>query len=258
MVHQKSTVQSDLRTVLDVLMIALGMVGGGLTALLGLWLWFDYQAGPADSILVGASSVLVAALPVGLRAQLGDQARLMGLPLVGETSAYWYMARAGGAIAYLLMWGSTVWGLLLSTKVVSKQVSPALAYGVHEFASILTIIFAVLHAMVLLGDKYIDFSLIHLLIPFTAPYEPLWTGLGIIALYLSAAITASFYIRKHIGQKVWRILHYLTFVAYLLALAHAIMAGSDSGLIISVLLYWSTGFMVIFLVYYRLFTAKRS
>jgi hypothetical protein len=256
MVNQKTTTQTDLRTMLDVLMIALGMVGGGLAALLGLWLWFDYQAGPANSILTGVSRAVVSMLPVAIQTQLGGQAHLMGLPLAGETSAYWYMARAGGVVAYLLMWGSTVWGLMLSTKVVSKQISPALAYGVHEFTSILTIVFAVLHAVVLLGDKYVNFNLLHLLVPFTAPYEPLWTGLGIITLYLTAAITLSFYLRKHIGQKVWRMLHYLTFVAYLLALTHAIMAGSDSGLIVSVLLYWSTGFSVIFLVYYRLFTTR--
>jgi len=253
MVTQKSTPQIDFRTMLDILMVSFGLVGGGVAALVGLWLWFDYQAGPADSILAQLSAGMAALLPATARVQLGVQTRLMGLPLAGQTSAYWYMARAGGMVAYLLMWFSVMWGLLLSTKMAVKRVPPTLAYGVHEFASILTVIFAALHAVVLLGDEYIDFNIFHLAIPFTAPYEPLWTGLGVIALYLTIAITASFYVRKQLGQKVWRALHYFTFAAYLLALVHGIAAGSDSGLLVSALMYWGTGFAVLALTQITIF-----
>jgi predicted ferric reductase len=250
--QQKASGQSDLRTMLDFLMIGLGMLGGGLAALAGLWLWFDYQAAPAESVLAQVSSLLILMIPPALQDQLSSQTRLMGLPLTGQTSAYWYMARAGGIVAYLLMWLSTVWGLFLSTKIAAKQIPPALAYGFHEFVSILTIVFAVLHAGVLLGDEYIKFNVFHLAIPFIAPYQPVATGLGTIALYLTIAIVISFYARKFIGQKMWRMLHYLTFAVYLLALSHAIFAGSDTGLILSVLLYWSTGFTVLFLTYYAI------
>lgn len=124
------------------------------------------------------------------------------------------------------------------------------AYGLHEFLSILAIVFAIVHAAVLLGDDYIGFTVFHLAIPFISPYEPMWTGLGILALYLSMALTGSFYIRNIIGHRTWRSVHYFTFVAYLLILVHAIMAGSDSNLIITILLYWSTGFSVLFLTVY--------
>jgi predicted ferric reductase len=114
----------------------------------------------------------------------------------------------------------------------------------------LAVVFASLHAAVLLGDDYIGFTIFHLAIPFISPYEPLWTGLGILALYLSIALTGSFYIRNLIGHRIWRWIHYFTFFAYLLILTHAIKAGSDSKLIISILLYWSTGFGVLFLTVY--------
>lgn len=257
MVSQPNTdTNTEIRTLLDILVLSFGVIAGGIAALLGMWFWFDYQASPADSVLATLSTQIVAVLPLGLQQAVAQQTLLMGLPLTGQTSAYWYMARAGGMVAYLLMWFSVVWGLVLSTKVSGKIIPMPLAYGLHEFLSILAVTFAALHAVVLLGDEYIKFNIFHLLVPFTAPYEPLWTGLGSIALYLSVALTASFYVRKHIGQKLWRKLHYLTFAAYLLALAHAIMAGSDSGAIVSVLLYWSTGFVSLFLVYYRLFTLK--
>lgn len=166
------------------------------------------------------------------------------------------MARAGGLVGYLLLWLSVVWGLVISTKITEGLVSASLAYGLHEFLSLGTILFTAGHALVLLGDRYIGFNIFHLAVPFLAPYEPLWTGLGTIGLYLSAALTGSFYLRKQLGQKVWRAFHYLAFVAYILALVHGLMAGSDSGLGIVQGMYLATGGSVLFLVYYRLFTLK--
>jgi predicted ferric reductase len=176
----------------------------------------------------------------------------MGLPLTGGTKAYWYMARAGGIVSYLLLWLSVIWGLVLSTKIMHNLVPAPLAYGLHEFLSLATMLFVMAHAVVLLGDNYIGFNLFHLTVPFLAPYEPLWTGLGTLGFYLATVLTGSFYIRQQIGQRVWRILHYLTFVAYILALVHGVMAGTDSGLKLMKLLYLTTGGSVLFLIYYRL------
>lgn len=252
----KVSMKSDLRTAIDIISVTFGILVGGVIALVSLWLWLDYQANPAHSLLAASSANLAAAMPSSIRELLGFEAHMMGLPLTGQTSAYWYMARAGGLVAYLLLWSSSIWGLTLSTKVISDMIPAPLAYGIHEFLSILAIIFAVLHAVVLLGDQYIQFNIFHLAIPFIAPYEPLWTGLGTIGLYLSAALTASFYIRRQIGQKVWRAMHYIAFVAYVLALVHGLMAGTDSPLAITKLMYLGTGFSVLFLTYYRLFTLK--
>jgi predicted ferric reductase len=195
-------------------------------------------------------------MPAWLYAYLNNEAQLMGLPLTGHTSAYWYMARAGGIIAYLLMWLSVVWGLLLSTKITARLIPPSLAYGLHEFVSIMAVIFAVLHSVVLLGDKYINFNILHLVVPFTATYEPVWTGMGTVGFYLITAMTTSFYVRKQIGQKVWRKLHYFTFLAFGLVLVHGLMAGTDTPLPIIRLMYLGTGAGVLFLTYYRLFTLK--
>jgi len=256
--QSKMTPQDPLKNIFNILLVVVGLFVGGLVALVGLWLWADYHADPAQSILTLLSAQVAALIPPALRDYLGLEARLMGLPLAGQTSAYWYMARAGGIVAYLLMWLSTMWGLALSTRVIRNWVDAPLAYGLHEFLSILTILFALVHAVVLLGDSYVHFTIFHLAIPFIGPYEPLWTGLGTIGLYLTMALAGSFYVRRHIGQNAWRALHYLTFVAYGLTLTHGLLAGTDSGLPIMKLMYLGTGFSVLFLTYYRLFTFRTA
>lgn len=256
MIMQEKTTQPDLQAVIDLILVSAGIFFGAIVATASLWLWFNYQADPAHSYLAALSANVVAALPAGLRQSLGLQANLMGLPFAAETSAYWYMARAGGVVAYLLFWLSTVWGLTLSTKVTNGFVPAPLAYGLHEFLSILGVVFAAVHAVVLLGDHYINFNLLHLLVPFVAPYKPVATGLGTVGLYLAIAMTGSFYIRKQIGQKTWRKLHYLTFVAYILTIVHGLTAGTDSALGLMKVMYAGTGFSVLFLIYYRLITLK--
>ncbi len=256
LVQSKISGQSELRTLLDIILIAAGVVVGGAIALLALWLWFDYQAEPSRSLAALLSVNAATLLPGFAQRYLGQEAQLLGLPLTGQTSAFWYMARSGGIVTYLLLWLSTVWGLTLSTKITDGLVPATIAYGLHEFLSIGAVLFGLIHSIVLLGDRYINFNLVQLAIPFLAPYEPFWTGLGTISLYLTAALTISFYVRKQIGQKVWRIMHYLAFATYGLALVHGLMAGSDSSLTALKLMYLGSGATVLFLTYYRLFTLK--
>ena len=66
--------------------------------------------------------------------------------------------------------------------------------------------------------------------PFTIGYRPLWTSLGIIGGYLAAILGLSFYVRRRIGARLWRRLHRLTVVVYVLALVHALGAGTDASL----------------------------
>jgi predicted ferric reductase len=250
--------RSETRTMIDIILVSISTLIGGAVAMLVIWLWLDYQTDPGRSLLAIASANLAGLIPPSFRVYLENQAVLMGLPLVNSTPAYWYMARAGGIVAYLLLWLSTVWGLTLSTKITDGLIPAPIAYGLHEFLSLGAVVFAILHGAVLLGDEYFQFNLIHLIVPYTAPYQPFWTGLGTITLYLTVILTASFYLRKQIGQKTWRALHYLTFAGYMLALLHGLMAGTDTALPVIKLMYLGTGFTVLFLTYYRLFTLKKK
>ncbi len=255
-VAQKKQPDSAIQQFYDVGMVGIGTAIGGVISIFGLWLWLDYQTQPDVSFLARLTSQLALLFPVALQQFLAEQARLMGLPLVGETPAYWYMARVGGIIAYLMIWLSTVWGLALSTKVVKEYIPAPIAYGLHEFMSLSAIFFTVIHSLVLLGDQYIKFNIFHLAIPFIAPYQPFWTGLGTIEFYLMAAITGSFYVKKWISQKLWRKLHYLTFLVFILALVHGIMSGTDTQYLSTQLMYAGTGLSVLFLTFYRILTVK--
>lgn len=164
----------------------------------------------------------------------------------------WYLTRSSGTVAYIFLSASTVWGLLLSSKLIKELVPAPVTLAMHDILSWVAVGLASFHALVLLFDSYYTYTLGNLLIPFTGPYEPLLVGVGTLSFYLMLLLSASFYARKWLGAKRWRQLHYLTFVSYLMVTLHGWLVGTDSATF--AWLYGGSSLLVIFLTVYRIFT----
>jgi DMSO/TMAO reductase YedYZ heme-binding membrane subunit len=216
-----------------------------------------------DVTLIFVASVLASMIAVGMMALAVEQ--LVNINNVqqiveqllpaGETSA-WYLSRASGIVAYVFVSGSVIWGLALSTKIVKEWVAAPLALALHNTCSWMAVGLATFHAVVLLFDSYFNYSIPDLLIPFTGPYRPVSVGLGIISLYGLFLVASSFHVRKRIGQRTWRRLHYTSFVLYILVTIHGVTAGSDSQTPVLQAIYAGSTLCVLFLVNYRLLLAK--
>ena len=173
------------------------------------------------------------------------------------THTTWYITRAAGWVAYFLLWFSMVWGLAIPTKFFERVLSPTFAVDFHEYISLLSLGFIALHVGVLMIDQYLPFNLVQILVPFMAPYRPLWVGLGVLGFYLTALVTITFYMRKKIGQKMFKKIHVLSLAAYLGVVLHAFFAGSDSSLGIVQLIYFATFMVVVFLTAYWIVRGKQ-
>jgi hypothetical protein len=252
MTSQTQTKPSILRQE-DLVALGIGVATGILSGLVLLGLVLDSGL-RRDSSLLNGLTTFVKWMAPWLRQVLTNEATLMGWPLNAETSAYWYMSRGAGLVGYLLLWGATAWGLIVNTKIAKGVVAAPFATDLHQFLSLGALAFAGFHALVLLGDHYIDFGLTSVVYPFAASYRPIWVGLGQLGFYLSAVLILSFYFRKKIGHKVWRSLHYFTFLAYSMVLVHGLTSGTDATLLPVTAMYVGTGATVSFLIYYRLLT----
>ena len=115
----------------------------------------------------------------------------------------------------------------MSGRIVPRPGLPAKLKRYHEASTLVTLGLIVAHAGVLLADGYLRPGLAGVTLPFQMGYEPLWTGLGIIAGWLAVLLGLSFYARRWIGVKTWRWLHRWIIAVYVLALAHAVGAGTD-------------------------------
>jgi len=167
--------------------------------------------------------------------------------------AAWFTSRAAGMTAYLLLALSTIWGLFTSSRLLMKWVPIPLASETHKSLAFLAIIAIALHGGALLFDRAVPFRLWEISLPFLSSYRPFAVGLGVLSGYFIVLLTWSFYVRERIGgQRVWRAFHYMGFLTYALATAHGVLAGTDSGSAWSMLLYFVSSAIVLFLTYVRI------
>ncbi len=178
----------------------------------------------------------------------------LAVSLTGESpKAYWFLSRTTGFVAFGLLWLSMVFGLLMTGKLAQQWPGHLVAFELHNFVSVLALAFAAFHALVLLGDRYINYTLEQLLVPFGSQnYRPFEVGLGQLAFYVGLVVTATFYVRPIISQRAWRLIHYLSFGVFLIALWHGVRSGTDSTSTLAQTLYWVAGGSVLFLCAYRL------
>ncbi len=177
--------------------------------------------------------------------------------LGSEPKAYWYLSRASAMVAYGLLWLSMAFGLIITNRLARFWPGGPLAFDLHQFASLIGLAFALFHALILMGDKYINYDLAQVLVPFNSTgYKPVWVGLGQIGFYLLAIVGLSFYVRKRLGNHTWRMIHFFSFLTFALALMHGIFAGTDSALLAIRAFYWVTGASLLFLLVYRILITR--
>ena len=191
---------------------------------------------------IGASALYIASPQgVAIRQSLDW---LFGFSTVNTT---WYLTRIAGIIAYMLLWLSTAWGIAIPAKFFDKIVHRSVTFEFHQFISLLSLGFLALHMLVLLADQYVPYSVAQLLVPFISSYRPFWVGIGVIAFYLLALVTVTFYLRQRIGMKTFRYIHYTSLIAYLGATVHGIYSGTDTPLTMMMLMYAGTFLVIVFL-----------
>jgi len=178
----------------------------------------------------------------------------MATSLTGtDPKVYWYLSRATAFVSLSILWVSMALGLGITNKMARLWPGAPAAFAIHEYVSLLGLAFALFHALILLGDHYINFTIAQIFIPFsTVDYRPTWTGIGQLGFYVWLIVTLSFYIRSSIGQKTWRVLHYLSFAMYIMGLLHGLFGGTDSGTTWAQYYYWISGGSLLFLLVYRI------
>jgi sulfoxide reductase heme-binding subunit YedZ len=144
-----------------------------------------------------------------------------------STEALWYLARGSGVAALILF--TVVVALGIGTRRGRSFAGmPRLAVAsVHRSASLLALVFLVVHIISLMFDPYAQLKIVNLVLPFTSTYRPLWVGLGALALDLALAIVVTSLIRDRLGQRVWRAVHWLAYAMWPIALLHGMGSGTD-------------------------------
>ncbi len=197
----------------------------------------------------------MAAVAVGIVVGATAPAVLGGLATIAidaPDGLPWLLERVFAFLGYIAMTGSVVYGLLLSTRILDAIAHRPVSFNLHQELATWGIGLAAIHGALLMLDTSVPFSIAQLLVPGLAPHAPLAVAAGQVALYLALIVTVSFHVRRVIGQRTWRILHYTTFLAFVGVTVHGIASGTDSSAPWAQWLYLGSAAVVTFLLTFRI------
>jgi len=143
------------------------------------------------------------------------------------TEALWALGRGMGVAALVSFTAAVVLGIVTR----SGRPLPGLPrFGValvHRDVSLFATAFLAVHVVALLFDPYAQLTLLDTVVPFFGDFRPFWQGLGTLALDLTIAIALTGMLRRHVGHRVFRVVHWGTYLLWPVALAHAIGNGTN-------------------------------
>ena len=143
----------------------------------------------------------------------------------------WYIARAGGVVAYVLLTFTVCIGIGLAGRARVPGFPRFAVNDLHRFAGILTGTFIAIHVGAILLDGYVHFSIPQVLIPLAASYRTIGVAFGIVAAELLIALAITNRLRGVLPRRLWRGAHYLNFAVWASATTHGIIAGTDNATI---------------------------
>jgi hypothetical protein len=175
----------------------------------------------------------------------------------------WYLGRASGILAFILLTLVTCFGLLMSSRVMTKYLLPATIYEMHRFLSFASLLAVFVHATSFFFDEFFHLSFVEAVIPFflQREYQSVLgfdigktMGLGIIALYLMLLLILTSEFRAKMSLRLWRVTHYTSFIAYLLFILHGFASGTDSREWWMQAIYIASAVSVFILILFRIFS----
>jgi methionine sulfoxide reductase heme-binding subunit len=141
---------------------------------------------------------------------------------------WWYLARASGIVAWLMLTASVILGILLSTKAFPNQRRPIWLLALHRWLAGLTLSFLAIHLLALVADSYVSFGLADLTIPYATDWKPGAVALGVLAMWLLVAIELTSLAMRRLPRRFWRVIHLTSYVVFWLTSMHAAFAGTDT------------------------------
>ena len=140
----------------------------------------------------------------------------------------WYTTRGAGAVSLVLLSAVVVLGILSVLRVQTSGWPRFLTVGLHRNLALMTLLFLSLHIVTAVVDPFTHLGWLAAIVPFSSYYRTFWLGLGTIAFELLLAIVVTSLVRGWIGQQAWRLVHWLTYISWPVAVLHGVGTGTDA------------------------------
>lgn len=146
------------------------------------------------------------------------------------TAALWFLSRGSGLVLLALFSAVVVLGVATRTGSAPARWPRFAVAELHRTLSLFAISLLVLHVVTAILDPFVTIGWAATVLPFASPYQTLAISLGALAVDLAGAVLVTSLLRRRLGQRTWRAMHWLAYLAWPLACLHALTAGNDLGI----------------------------
>lgn len=169
---------------------------------------------------------------------------------------WWYVARASGIIAWVMLAAAVIWGILFATRFLGSRVRPAWTLDLHRWLGGLSVTFTAIHIAGLVLDDYVEFGAREVLIPMASEWRPTAVAWGIVAAYALIAVQATSLAMKRLPRRLWKWVHMTSFGMFFVASMHAGLAGTDVGNLVYLATAALIVMSVVFATAYRVLVSR--
>jgi sulfoxide reductase heme-binding subunit YedZ len=155
---------------------------------------------------------------------------------VSHGTALWYLTRATGLVSLVLLSGTVILGIISSVGWTAHRWPRFLSQAVHRNLSLFCLALIGIHIVTTVADGFVPIGYLDAFVPFLTPYRPLWIGLGALTFDMLLAVAITSGLRRRIGTRTWRGVHYLAYVCWPIAVLHGLGSGTDTRLPIMALI----------------------
>ncbi len=141
--------------------------------------------------------------------------------------AVWYLMRASGAVALLLLTAVSALGVATVARLRPGRVPRFVTLGLHRNISLLAVAFLSVHVLTAVIDPDAAVQLAAVVLPTLSAKYGIWLALAALAFDLVVALVVTSLLRRQIPQRAWRGLHYAAYLAWPVALLHGLGMGTD-------------------------------
>ena len=139
----------------------------------------------------------------------------------------WFTSRGSGLVLLVLFTAVVVLGVATRRGAASRRSPRFVTAELHRTLSLFAVGLLALHVVTAIADPYVSIGWAATAVPFLSPYRTMAIGLGTLAVDLGAAVLITSVLRHRLGLRAWRAVHWLAYLAWPAAFAHALRAGGD-------------------------------
>ncbi|PZR83487.1 MAG: hypothetical protein DLM65_01730 [Candidatus Aeolococcus gillhamiae] len=159
---------------------------------------------------------------------LSPLAVLAGAVPGANPSWLWYATRGLGISTLMVLTATVVVGIGTTLRWETQTTPRFVTADLHRNLSLLAVVLLAAHIATTLLDPFAQISVRDAVIPTGALYRPVWLGLGVVAAEILVAVAASSLLRARVGPRTWRLIHWLAYASWPLAVVHGLGTGSDA------------------------------